>query len=519
MAGDSHTDPGASYSSTVGFLFIFNLIVGTGALTLPKAFSEAGYVLGTIVITLIGFMSYVSATFVLEAMSNANAVLKVKKFDEEHEEEDDRIAGQRQEIVEHSPLINEREPIGETDSLFQIKRRIELGQMAGMFFTKVGAYLFYLAMVVYLYGDLSIYSTAVPKSLRDVACTFVNESHPLNMTDKDPCWPSSPNLSRANAYRIFVVVFAFTLGPFTFFNVQKTKYLQVVTSLTRWLAILMMIILAVIWIAQGRNEGHPKVAQLNAFPNIFGTAVYAFMCHHSLPGVVTPIKRKNRIHGLVFGDFGSVLILYLVLALTGVFLFKEPKDLYTLNFFDISDPTQVPPIFVRYFLALFPVFTLSSTFPIVGITLRNNIRTLFEMILHREMPWKVEKIVLPLITLLPPITIALLTDQVQFLVGVTGSYAGVAIMYIIPAMMVFCSRKHVAKVIPLAVTVRLPYRSPFHHVFWIYLTNIWAVAAVTIITVNLGGEFRHLGSHRGTSHHRKAQKNHRKRVKLHFYCR
>lgn len=30
-------------------------------------------------------------------------------------------------------------------------------------------------------------------------------------------------------------VFVLLLGPFTFFNVQKTKYLQFLTSLARWL--------------------------------------------------------------------------------------------------------------------------------------------------------------------------------------------------------------------------------------------------------------------------------------------
>lgn len=30
-------------------------------------------------------------------------------------------------------------------------------------------------------------------------------------------------------------VFAVALGPFTFFNIQKTKYLQLFTTVTRWL--------------------------------------------------------------------------------------------------------------------------------------------------------------------------------------------------------------------------------------------------------------------------------------------
>ena len=34
-------------------------------------------------------------------------------------------------------------------------------------------------------------------------------------------------VTRGNAYRVYVAVFLLLLGPFTFFNLSKTKYLQV----------------------------------------------------------------------------------------------------------------------------------------------------------------------------------------------------------------------------------------------------------------------------------------------------
>ena len=43
MPGDSgRLEPGNQYSPLTGLVYIFNLIVGTGALTLPAAFHEAG---------------------------------------------------------------------------------------------------------------------------------------------------------------------------------------------------------------------------------------------------------------------------------------------------------------------------------------------------------------------------------------------------------------------------------------------------------------------------------------------
>ena len=58
------------------WIYIFNLIVGTGALTLPKAFHDVGYVAGPIIAGVFAFISYITATFVIESISNANALMK-----------------------------------------------------------------------------------------------------------------------------------------------------------------------------------------------------------------------------------------------------------------------------------------------------------------------------------------------------------------------------------------------------------------------------------------------------------
>lgn len=51
---------------------------------------------------------------------------------------------------------------------YVLDAKIELGEMAGLFFNDFGRILFYICIAVYLYGDLSIYSAAVAKTLRDV---------------------------------------------------------------------------------------------------------------------------------------------------------------------------------------------------------------------------------------------------------------------------------------------------------------------------------------------------------------
>lgn len=51
---------------------------------------------------------------------------------------------------------------------YVLDTKIELGEMAGLFFNDIGRMLFYICIAIYLYGDLSIYSAAVAKTLRDV---------------------------------------------------------------------------------------------------------------------------------------------------------------------------------------------------------------------------------------------------------------------------------------------------------------------------------------------------------------
>ena len=43
--------------------------------------------------------------------------------------------------------------------------------------------------------------------------------------------------------------------------------------------------------------------------------------------------------------------------------------------------------------------------------------------------------------LLPPMALAFATNSLEFLVGITGSYAGAGIQYVVPALLVYNGRK------------------------------------------------------------------------------
>ena len=355
-----------------------------------------------------------------------------------------------------------------------------MGKMASIFFSRKGRNLFYVCLVVYLYGDLAIYAAAVAKSLRDVACTFKppNMTSPLNISESEICWEGS-HQTRLDAYRIFLAVFVCTIGQFVFCNVTKTKYLQMMTTVMRWAAFLIMVILATVRLTDV-VPAKPPSSDLSGLPNLFGVCVYSFMCHHSLPGLVTPVSNKRRLYPLILADYTLILSFYFLLAFTGIFAFTDLNDLYTLNF--QPSPSDSWFLFsLHIFLALFPVFTLSTNFPIIAITLSNNLKSLFLTEGRRYSYWT-RKAVFPLLALVPPTAIALATHSLEFLVGITGSYAGAGIQYIVPAALVFQARQQTSS--QLGVGVNNHYKSPFRSTLWVVFVQLWAATCVIFVTWN-----------------------------------
>ncbi|CAG5113755.1 Oidioi.mRNA.OKI2018_I69.chr2.g7845.t1.cds [Oikopleura dioica] len=369
--------------------------------------------------------------------------------------------------------------------LFQISERVELGMMAKMFFNRYGIILFYACMVIYLYGDLAIYAVAVPKNVVSILCNNLTCRPNMTLPDNNLNLPCTPGFhskflersSRRTVYHMVLGVFIGILGPFAFFDVSKTKLLQLVTSLVRWISFLSMIILAIMRIANG-NSVTPVVADISAVPNLFGVAVYSFMCQHSLPALLTPISRKSKLTKMLTGDFLLVLTFYMLLCITAAFCFdhKTIQDLYTLNF--LLDCQVCSSDFLRYFLALFPVLTLSTSFPIITVTLRNNLRSLFAMDDDQRLVWK---IFFPILAMGPPIILAFFTDNLESLVGITGSYAGAGIQYVIPVALVYYARKSVAALDPQA---KNPHRLRINSNWTIIVVLIWTVLAISFVTYN-----------------------------------
>ncbi|EYC01958.1 hypothetical protein Y032_0103g3561 [Ancylostoma ceylanicum] len=485
------TDQSTQYSPTMGLLYIFNLIVGTGALALPKAFQTAGYALSILVLLISCGVSYIAATFVVESLSVGNAV---------------HVRKRRQEVEPASEfddvVITESGP-----SSFEINEKIEVSQMALMFLGRGGVIFSYLALDIYLFGDLAIYSTTVSKSMMNMICATVNTSTVLS---GDPCRESWPlMLDRFTVYRLCVIFFVMVCTPMVIIGITKTKYLQLATTLSRWSAFTLMILLASAQMMANGAATIPPAANVHGFGSLFGVAVYAFMCHHSIPSLVTPMSSKSGVFGKLCCVYLLVLCFYFTLSLTGSFAFTHVQDVYTLNFLH-DEYTSIFYFFCDHFLALFPVFTLTTNYPIVGITLINNVRVLWDLMApaaesvtseqeslledeeehdtrtrRANRPLEVSDVVIPVLVIGLPTIISLITDDVLMLATITGSYPGVGVQFLIPCLLVMRARTYAKGVLNFPVPKK--FASPFQSKYWPYAIFLWAAFAIAMATVNTLG--------------------------------
>jgi hypothetical protein len=176
---------------------------------------------------------------------------------------------------------------------------------------------------------------------------------------------------------------------------------------------------------------------------------------------------------LLAADYLLVACFYMLLALTGIFAFSHLEDLYTLVFWRPGQP-------IGYFLALFPVFTLSTSFPIIGVTLRSNLEALAPSC---GPPWA-RRVFFPLLAVLPPLALALVTTDLSLLVGVTGTYGGAAVQYVIPAALVACGRTQATKALGVSSS-ECRFASPFRGQGWVVAVLVWAAASVILVTFNI----------------------------------
>ena len=137
---------------------------------------------------------------------------------------------------------------------------------------------------------------------------------------------------------------------------------------------------------------------------MISTAIFAFLMHHSSPGMLRPVRPTSAIRKIIFVSFIFGLLTFLSVCLTANLAFTL-KDLSLASFY--SELFNRGKLKWAYYIISFYMFLNIAALPVLTITIRKN---LMKLVVPHLVPKDNLKITLPsaIFTLLIVVPCALL---------------------------------------------------------------------------------------------------------------
>jgi len=499
---------GAKMAPSEAVVFMLNSLTGLSLLTMPYGFTKAGLLLGSLIVLGCMVMSYITATFMLEALTIANA-LNYEKAEEEQIVNDPEV---RQSLHKQMEQARKSEPDLKASLLhrdtiaqfkkevrqtnmneFKIRERVELGPLGQAVLTtgkraKFLAALIYVMILSFTYGTASALVVTVNQSLGHTVISAI-ELVGFHAPDQN------------SAYMACVVATFFITLPLCFANLQNTKKFTMVIMCFRFLAIFILLVIGSLKSLQRiQNEGTQAVFKdvpiwnPDGFVAVFGNAVFLCGLHHYLPSMISPLEPQQKAPGVIIVAFSCCYLLLTATCATALTAFNaetheycspDPggnwckiQPLYNLNF----SPVSFGGGFLALFLLAYPAMAIASI-PVAAITTRNTMGTALGIKPpDPEAPYTLSNILLTLSVVVPPFTVALITQDVQAVIQYVGGYAGLSVSFLCPLILLIRCRLALTLDAPEFKDVDRPLKSPFGNLcgyIAVVVVYIFALGMVT----------------------------------------
>lgn len=348
------------YNKSLAMALTLNCAIGTGCVGLPYAFSEAGLVLTSFLLIFGSITSILSMNYIIEALSRAEGLLS------------------------------------QSSDLKMSYRKFDYAMLGSVLISNVwGRELVLVVMGIYCSGALWSYASVFSSSMASIFYMFVYST---------TCDVYSSGLIADGcqmAYLGAMGLFALVVLTLVLKDMQDQATLQRLLTLYRVVALSLMLITLIVKIAAEPSAMARRMAAIGTsnwskFPKGFGPSMLALTCHFNMPEVLQPLVKKSDAQFVALVSLVLSSVFYLALGLLGAVAFDDVNPLITLNFADFSMcgasgfGTCLPSastfrvtmgLIVRLLLLLFPVVNVASAYPLVGISLGDN------MLSSLPLPW------------------------------------------------------------------------------------------------------------------------------------
>jgi len=208
-------------------------------------------------------------------------------------------------------------------------------------------------LIVYVYGALCLKYISGAKSFAFGLAYTIYDYNDGNPEEK------LENLFGFDPYYLGIVIFAFFSIYFSFGNIENGKTLQVVTMILRFLVTGLMCIGSVIDLHKFGGERLPVFdwsTQLKYLAKVFGNTTFVFIYHHSISGIVYPVRPQKEVKGMlmwsnilgsIFLGTEAILAYFAFSGQTKVCVAKEGDSSAEIGF-----PCQISELYNENFLNL-----------------------------------------------------------------------------------------------------------------------------------------------------------------------
>ena len=280
---------------------------------------------------------------------------------------------------------------------------------------------------------------------------------------------------------------------------------------------------------KNRTKTSEYYVNTNGIASLYGNIVFTFMTHHSIPGLLSPIRPQRAIKKTLFASVSFVCVAYVVLCTFGMLAFWNAPIDDSDRCGDNSEPCEIMKTYnlnfssyhlkwIGKFIEAYPLLML-MLFPLVAITLRNNIRDFVRfvgrmrtghvgdamtspflvrnsatddenhlekantMAIHGRRNWSSSNLMYTAFAIVPGVVIATTLKDVQDITHYTGGIAGIFVMIVTPCLLVLRARR-IVRMYGLDA-IRNDLASPFAHDGWAYVMLLLAACCFAYTVINI----------------------------------
>lgn len=199
-------------------------------------------------------------------------------------------------LPDENPIIKRKRD--EPDLLFKnspyyIREKIEISRMSDDHLHIAAKYFLFVIIGCYMYGAMIFKYVSGAKSLSEgISFTITGEKDKFDNDFK--------------FYYICIFAFAAISIFFSLGNIENSRVLQIVTMYMRFFATFLMIVgsLYAIFKFGITMTGKDVIPDFNHASNLFANTVFVFVAHHSIAGIVKPVRPQTAVYNILFRSFG-----------------------------------------------------------------------------------------------------------------------------------------------------------------------------------------------------------------------